>query len=174
LPAVRSQIPLFRRPDLVASIRLSPDKKIFEENEPVEVEVVVTNEGLSPAGGFWVDFYINPSNVPQQTNTGWPDTCVANDPCFGITWGITTTLQPGEQIILTSTEDSYYQDLTNWPGSLPVAETVDMYAYVDSWNPDDVHGFVQESDETNNLASLPGLQVRANDSPANPAPVQQN
>jgi hypothetical protein len=158
-------------PDLVASIQIAPNKTVFSATETITVQVVVTNEGASAAGGFWVDFYINPASIPQQPNTSWADVCSPAEPvCYGITWGVTTPLEPGERIVLTSSADSYFEDFTNWEGRLPVGETVDLYAYVDSWNPGNDQGLIIESNETNNLARLTGLQVLPAEDTPEPSP----
>ena len=65
-------------PDLVGEINLDPSGTSFDAGDPVQVQALVTNQGIATAGAFWVDFYINPSPVPTAPNLPWqnaPVTC---------------------------------------------------------------------------------------------------
>lgn len=142
-------------PDLVAKLNVSTLTP--KAGEPVGISVTITNQGTAPANDFWVDFYINPSAAPTGPNQQWSDLCTLN-PCYGIAWYVTQTIEPGQSIILTSEADSYYADNTIWNGSFAPG-TSDLYVYVDSWNPTVATGAIVESDETNNRDEIHGLKV---------------
>ena len=63
------------------------------------------------------------------------------------------TLAPGQSVTLTSARDSYMRANTDWPGYF-VARKLDLYLYVDSWNPGIGYGAVLERHEDNNRAEL--------------------
>ncbi|MCG8352510.1 MAG: Ig-like domain-containing protein, partial [Chloroflexales bacterium] len=141
------------QPDLVASFMVTPASP--RAGEAVQITVTVTNTGAGPTSvGFWVDFYINPSQVPE-VNKPWDQICGLN-PCYGIAWYVTQSLAPGQSITLTSTADSYFANNTIWPGSF-ASGTSKLYILVDSWNRSgggnqgDPNGSVLESNESNNL-----------------------
>jgi hypothetical protein len=157
-------------PDLVGSFSLTPDKASFTAGEPVLVTAIVTNVGPAAAGPFWVDFYVNPSQVPG-VNDPWNEVC-GMSPCYGIAWYVSGGLAPGQSVSLTS--NSYAGDYSIWPGYF-ASGTSDLYLYVDSWNRPASAGGVLESDETNNLAERHGLTVTGlagdlSSSPANLPP----
>ncbi|GIV98023.1 MAG: hypothetical protein KatS3mg057_2680 [Herpetosiphonaceae bacterium] len=157
----RVYLPLLGRssnkPDLVASVQLTPDKQSFQVGEPVLITVVVSNVGSAPVTTpFWVDLYLNPSQVPTVNRT-WDQLCTLN-PCYGIAWRVTSPLEPGQSITLTSTPESYAAGYTNWSGSF-AAGTTDLYVYADSWDASLATGAVAEGNETNNLVALHGLSV---------------
>jgi hypothetical protein len=150
-------------PDLVGSVTIAPDRRSFAAGEPVAFTVTITNVGdAATEAGFWVDLYLNPT-APPTFNQPWYDMC-GLEPCHGIVWGVSEPLAPGESITLTSTVSSYEADYTRWPGWL-ASGTTDVYVVVDSWNCDSetgqcvAGGAVEESDETNNLTHLGGLEV---------------
>jgi conserved repeat domain len=142
-------------PDLIAKLNVST--LTLKAGEPVGISVTVTNQGTAPASEFWVDLYINPSAAPTGPNQPWNELCTL-DPCYGIAWYVSQTIQPGQSIILTSEPDSYYADNTIWNGSFAPG-TSDLYVYVDSWNPTVATGAVVESDEGNNRDEIHGLKV---------------
>jgi len=135
-------------PDLVGSFSLTPNNP--DAGEPVLITAVITNVGTPAADAFWVDFYINPSQVPS-VNLAWYDIC-GMTPCYGMAWYVSGGLAPGQSVTLTSTPDSYAVAYSIWPGYF-ASGTSDLYLYVDSWNPTVSTGGVLESDETNNLAA---------------------
>lgn len=150
LPTIMRTIPLF--PDLVGSFVVTPTNPIA--GQPVQLQVTIQNVGNAPASGFWVDFYINPSQVPM-VNKPWDELCT-----YGITWFV-DSLGPGQSVTLNSTATgpgAYLINYTNWPGSF-AAGTTNLYLYVDSWNRDnsgsvgDPNGAVIESNENNNSAN---------------------
>jgi hypothetical protein len=157
LPIIRKSEVIVATPDLVGSFSLSPNKQDFAAGEEVLITVVITNQGTARANPFWVDFYINPSTPPTAANTLWNFVC-SLDPCYGIAWGVADGLDPGESITLVSTEDSYSEGHTIWPGYF-ASGTTDLYLFADSWNPGVVTGAAAESDEGNNRAEAHGLQV---------------
>jgi uncharacterized repeat protein (TIGR01451 family) len=143
-------------PDLaITGISLVPSKSAFAAGEGVEVRVTVKNQGTGAATPFWVDLYINPSSPPTVTNQLWNNRCGLT-PCFGMAWEVTSGLAPGQSITLSSL--SLPTGYSIWPGYF-AAETSDLYAYADSYNPGVASGVVAESDETNNRAELHGLSV---------------
>jgi hypothetical protein len=155
LPLILKQVVL--APDLAGSFSLTPNTFAFTSQQPVQITVVITNQGQGPAGPFWVDFFINPSVAPTVANIPWDTVCSLN-PCYGLTWYVAGGLGPDQHVTLTSTPDSFLANHTIWPGSFAPG-TKDLYLYVDSWNPGEPSGAVIESDETNNRAELHGLTV---------------
>lgn len=145
------------KPDLVGSFTVSPNGPNYQVGDPVLITVVVKNQGSNWASGFWVDFFINPSQRPAPSGQTWNKLCTLS-PCYGIAWFVEQPLHPGESVTLTSTPGSYSIPYTYWPGSF-AAGTSDLYLLVDSWNPNTSTGAIPESDESNNLAELHGLVV---------------
>jgi hypothetical protein len=145
-------------PDLMGTFTLSPNKLNFSPGELVTITVTITNQGTATAGGFWADFFINPSTPPTHANVIWNEVCGLT-PCYGIAWSVPAGLAPGQSITLTSTPGSYGEGYTIWPGSFALG-TTDLYLYVDSYNPGQADGAVVEGDETNNRAERHGLVVR--------------
>jgi hypothetical protein len=143
-------------PDLVGSIALSPDARVFAAGDPVRISVTITNTGAAPSAAAWADLYINPAAPPSAPNSPWYETC-GLEPCTGIVWRI-PALAPGAQVTLTSTPDSYAAGYTIWPGFF-VAGTTDIYLFVDSYNAATSTGAVLESNEQNNRAEIHGLSV---------------
>jgi hypothetical protein len=143
-------------PDLVGSIALSPDARVFAAGDPVRISVTITNTGAAPSAAAWADLYINPATPPSAPNSPWYKTC-GLDPCTGIVWRI-PALAPGAQVTLTSTPASYAAGYTIWPGFF-VAGTTDIYLFVDSYNAGTTTGAVLESNEQNNRAAIHGLSV---------------
>ncbi|NNJ10270.1 tandem-95 repeat protein, partial [Chloroflexales bacterium ZM16-3] len=145
--------------DLKGSISVNPASP--EAGKQVRIEVTVTNQGDAPASNFWVDFYINPSQVPE-VNDPWNEVCGVN-PCFGLAWYYTGTLAPGQSIVFNSAPQSagnpngYKTDASNWLGYFANG-TQKLYAIVDSWNRNtsntarNPNGAIYERDETNNRA----------------------
>ncbi|RPI53161.1 MAG: hypothetical protein EHM56_07570 [Chloroflexi bacterium] len=121
------------------------------------ISVEITNQCEVAAGGFWVDFYLNPSPVPTGPNLQWNDACSLNL-CYGLTWPVLAGLQPGQSVVLTSTPDSFDVPRSFWMGYFTPG-TTDLYLYVDSWNPGSFVGAVLELNETNNRAERHGLLV---------------
>lgn len=161
-------LPLVMRPgqpDLtITSIAIIPNQTTFAAGQPIEIQITVQNIGSAPAGPFWVDLYLNPDR-PPQINDLWHDHCALR-PCFGVAWGVTRILQPGEQITL-STGSGYDTLRTYWLGWLANGTTT-IYALADSWNVTGVTGAVFESDETNNRGVRDGLVVGGTNPPAPP------
>jgi hypothetical protein len=146
--------PLMRTPgypDLVASFGLSTST--VEADKSVVVTVTIANQGNAPASQFWVDFYINPTTPPTAANQPWDKSCGGRRCDEGIAWYVDRVLAPGESITLTSTPGSYYAKNTSWNGSFNTG-LLNLYLYVDSWNPGTPTGAVHESNETNNRSEL--------------------
>ncbi len=141
------------RPDLVGSFSLSPANPAA--GQPVQITIVITNQGTAPASAFWVDFYINPSAPPSAANQPWDQRCSLS-PCYGLAWLVSAPLGPGASVTLTSTPASYFADNTRWPGAF-ASGTNALYLYVDSWNPGVATGAVAESAEGNNIFAQTGF-----------------
>jgi len=108
---------------------------------PDNVQVVVSNRGnAATEEDFWVDAYVAPDPVPTVVNQLWPD--LADE---GVAWGVTERLQPGETITLTV--GGAYYDEEHSAVSWPLAAGTEIYAQVDSWNPDTDYGTVLEDHE---------------------------
>jgi hypothetical protein len=154
LPLVTKPAP---PPDLVGSFSLSPNQNNFTAGEPVTITVVVTNQGGTTTGPFWVDFYINPSSAPTMANQIWSERCGLN-PCFGLAWFVPNGLAAGQSITLSSQAGQFPTAYSRWLGWL-ASGTSDVYLYVDSWNPPMPTGAVLESDESNNRSEQHGIVV---------------
>nr|WP_255603214.1 cadherin-like domain-containing protein [Oscillochloris sp. ZM17-4] len=158
-------LPFISKPafaDLTASISVNPTSP--QAGRPASIEVTVTNLGDAAASNFWVDFYINPSRVPE-VNDPWNEIRGPLSPSFGLAWYYTGTLAPGQSIVLNSSPESasnpngFKVDASTWPGYFTNG-TTKLYAIVDSWNRDasgtyrNPSGAIDERDETNNRAEL--------------------
>ena len=107
------------------------------------VTVTIRNAGTATViDAFWVDVYFNPTETPG-VNKPW-DTIASH----GVVWGVTTTIQAGDVLTLTTGGDYYFPEYSSTP-PLPVGANV--YAFVDSINYSTTYGAVQESNEGNNL-----------------------
>lgn len=143
---------------VVTSFTLAPAKSSYAAGEAVVVNVTIANQGDTSATDFWVDFFINPSEVPDSSNLIWDDLCTLT-PCYGIVWAVTEPLAPGESMTLTSagpstsTPNGYSADYTIWPGGF-ASGTTDLYVYVDTWDQSDPLGAVEEVQEDNNLSHM--------------------
>jgi hypothetical protein len=157
-----------RYPDLVGSFKLS--KTTFDPFDPVLIMVTITNNGDAPASNFWVDFYINPLVPPTTTNQPWDKSCGTVRCRYGIAWYVADTIAPGQSLTLYSLPNSYYAKNTDWPGRFETKK-LDLYLYVDSWNPGIPTGAVIEKNEGNNRAEMhigsvqPGIQSFASAAP---------
>ncbi|GAB4212592.1 MAG: hypothetical protein OHK0022_48640 [Roseiflexaceae bacterium] len=156
---VSTFLPVVLKPklaDLQVQMTISTGQIIWQE--PAVITLVVTNRGNAPASNFWVDLYLNPSTPPVVPNKPWNEVCT-QDPCYGVAWFVSQTIEPGQSLTLTTTPQSYFRENTRWVGFLPRG-TFDVYAYVDSWNRDasgnaiSPFGAVYEISETNNRAEL--------------------
>jgi hypothetical protein len=109
------------------------------------VTVVIRNAGTAPAvGAFWVDVYFNPSQTPT-VNQRW-DSIASH----GVVWGVTTTIAPGESLIMTNNvSDPYY--FPSYSSAPPLPGRAAVYVLVDSIKYETSYGAVEESDEGNNL-----------------------
>jgi hypothetical protein len=144
-------------PDLViSSVTLSPSKTSFTSSEPVQISVVIKNQGTAPTTPFWVDLYLNPSRTPVL-NLIWSQVCSLR-PCYGIAWQVTQPLAPGAELTLTSTVGSFAPGYTNWRDRL-AAGTTDLYVQADSWNPGKIVGASGDTNLANNLFHISGLGV---------------
>lgn len=148
---------------VVTAFTITPTS--LKAGDPVAVSAVVSNNGQTATGGFWVDLYLNPTTAPTAANLPWNETCGLLEPCYGLAWYV-EGLAPGASITLTSNEGSYFAQNSNWVGTL-AAGTTTAYLYADSWNRDDTNGTrvetgaVIESNESNNRADISGISVSA-------------
>jgi hypothetical protein len=108
------------------------------------VRVVIKNQGNQlVTDGFYVDVYINPNPVPTAVNQTWSD----GRSTQGLTWGVTSPLQPGQVLTLTIGDAYYLADYSIFAGTLPVGTPV--YAQVDVFDPTTTYGAVRENHEIN-------------------------
>jgi uncharacterized repeat protein (TIGR01451 family) len=151
-------------PDLVGTFSISPNKTTFSADEQVTISGQVTNQGnVASTESFWVDLFINPTTPPSPDDlpTIWNLRC--EQPCIGISWAVTQTLQPGESFTFNSTADSYRDEYTIWEGYFD-ANPTSLYLYVDPWAaegaPHREQGVVVELLEDNNLTKMENLTVQ--------------
>jgi hypothetical protein len=158
-------LPVVMKPayaDLAVSFTVTPAAPVAGQS--TNIAVTVTNRGDGPASNFWIDFYVDPTAVPQ-VNDRWNDLCRPDGyPCYGMAWYYAGTLAPGQSVVLNSSEQSagnpngYRFDASTWPGYFYNGVTK-LYVIVDSWNRDasgtirDPQGAVHEIDESNNRAA---------------------
>ncbi|CAG0931221.1 Collagenase ColH [Thermoflexales bacterium] len=110
------------------------------------VQVVIKNQGdAAVSAGFYVDVYINPHPAPTAVNQIWSDGRSAQ----GLTWGVTSSLLPGQVLTLTIGDAYYLLDYSVFTGTLPTGTPV--YAQVDSLDPATTYGAVHEIHEINGL-----------------------
>jgi hypothetical protein len=108
------------------------------------VRVVIKNQGEQLViDGFYVDVYINPNPVPTAVNQTWSD----GRSTQGLTWGVTSPLQPGQVLTLTIGDAFYLADYSSFAGTLPIGTPV--YAQVDVYDPTTTYGAVREDHELN-------------------------
>lgn len=143
--------------------------------DPNRVVTIVVENGssFSTGEGFWVDFYVNPSILPNNPNLGGNRRWELTGSAQGIAWAI-PALSPGQSVTLTSngapgTVAPAAPPLSNWTGTLPAGAN-QLYAFVDSFDAENApYGEILESDESNNMASL--VVTAANDVAIEPAAV---
>jgi uncharacterized repeat protein (TIGR01451 family) len=154
--------------------------------DTIVVTVKVKNQGTvasgsGPGDGFWTDFYVNPSNLPNDPALGadrrWKIPAV--NAIKGIGWAV-PALGPNEEVTLTSdgsvgigpTFDPPANDITDWSGTLPNG-TYTFYAFVDSFDGNDPTGptnvEVVETNENNNLSNPINIIIGSVVSPSNEA-----
>ena len=111
--------------------------------------LVVRNTGPRPAGSFWVELYVDPTNPPTGPNQPWQTRGCAH----GVVWRVTGGLGAGQTIELTTEpghgERSPVESQSDWPSPLPPGEHT-FYAYADSWGDNPNWGAVLEENEGNN------------------------
>jgi hypothetical protein len=142
------------QPDLVVEqIGLDPAKTAYRAGELVQISVRVRNIGSAPAGGFWVDLYINPAAPPDAANQPWGERC-GLVPCYGMAWQV-AGLGPGDSVLLSAAQIDPAQ--SRWAGRLAPG-TSTLYAYADTRGGGPA-GSVAEGDESNNRRAVEGLFV---------------
>jgi uncharacterized repeat protein (TIGR01451 family) len=130
------------------------------------ISLVIQNNGTTSTGeGFWVDFYVNPTTLPNNPSLGGNRRWEVTGSSQGIAWPV-PALGAGQSVILTSngapgTIAPAPSPLTQWNGILA---TSTVYAFVDSF--DDANASfveVQESDENNNMRTPDSIAVAITD-----------
>jgi hypothetical protein len=128
------------------------------------IEVTIKNQGSqATSGGFWVDFYIDPSTAPTGPNQLWLG--LSSE---GLAWGIMISLAPQESLTLTYSTDPgaanefYVPEESLYSGSLPAGTPI--YAQVDSAHVNVPYGGILETHEItggsyNNIASSIAIDV---------------
>ncbi len=120
------------------------------------VTIVVQNIGTAATdSGFWVDFYVNPTSLPDNAALRGDRRWQHVGSNQGIAWEV-PALGPGQSITLSSNGVGGLAPnpgQTIWTGSLP-AGTNNLYSFADSYDSDnDSWVEILESNENNNLAS---------------------
>lgn len=121
-----------------------PDLVITELNvADGNLSVTIENQGTSTVSNdFWVDLYLNPNPAPTAVNDVWD----LLGP-YGVAWGVTQNLAPGESLTLTL-NDAYYDPIeSNLPTIIPAGTVV--YAQVDAAHLNTNYGAVLENHEVN-------------------------
>ena len=110
------------------------------------VTLTIKNVGDELTNGyFWVDVYIDPITVPTKVNDTWEFSGGE-----GAAWGIETLLAPNEELVLTL--DGLYYDPLESGLTLPLADTAQVYVFVDAVG-DPTYGGVLEIHEIQGTAS---------------------
>ncbi len=139
-------------PDLApVSLSITPADGLIA-GAPAALAVTIRNNGNAPAGGFWVELYIDPARAPVVNET-W--TALCNPPwpsaaCYGGSWHVTQTLAPGESITLSGDALVADRSYSRWPGSFAQPGNRRVVVRVDSYAPGNASGAVAESNENNN------------------------
>ena len=138
LPLVLNNFQTINAPDLVVT-------SVSATNE--DVVVVIENQGPVDTGaGFWVDFYVNPSEAPTAANQLWQDLGTE-----GIAWGVTVPVAAGDSLTLTfstapGAPNLYYSEAdSNFTGTMAAGTSV--YAQVDSAHVSNINGAILETHE---------------------------
>jgi hypothetical protein len=149
---------IFKDFDTAADLRIT-NFTVTGTNPNRVVTIVIENGSSAATGeGFWVDFYLNPTTLPNNPALGSNRRWELMGSTQGIAWPI-PALNAGQSVTLTSngapgTLAPEPSPLSNWTGTLPSGSN-NLYAFVDSFAEEGT-SFVEiaESDENNNLASL--------------------
>ena len=158
----------------ITGFSINPANPTASDN--VVVTIVLQNQGIDSTGtGFWTDFYVNPTTLPNDPSLGANRRWDIVGSSLGIAWAV-PALAPGQSITLTS--DGSGGGLapdplqTVWAGQLP-AGNYSLYAFVDSFDNNDPTGAtnveVIEPNENNNMATVGPLTVNPNSADDNEA-----
>ncbi|MDY7040430.1 MAG: invasin domain 3-containing protein, partial [Chloroflexota bacterium] len=162
-------LPLVARnygPDLIVeSITFDPAPPL--SGQPYNVVVTIRNQGASFGQDFWVDLYLNPSEVPS-VNRVWNDLSQVG---YGKAWLVRDGLGAGQTVTLRTSDpdDPLAPELrySNWPPPNYNASHNPFYVLADSWGYS--YGTVQESNESNNLGqTVVGSGFQSRQSPGSP------
>jgi len=133
-------------PDLVVTgISVTPANP--SAGQTVDLAVTIKNQGnaATPAC-FWIDLYINPTQLPITVNRGWFETGSEG----GLVWSV-CGLDAGQSVTLHYGDTNYRPAYSQFDGRFTSPLTYTLYAQVDSWNPSTNYGAVYESGEQNNV-----------------------
>ncbi len=160
------------KPDLtITNFEISPASPTSADT--VIITVTVQNIGnAATEEGFWVDFYIDPVPVPDETmgERRWHKLGSNVSPKKGIAWPVSTLLAPNESVVLTShsapgtiaPSETFSADWLDNPNF--VSGTDDLYAFADSFDSSLVPaGEINERDESNNRDMIGSLGVLVTD-----------
>jgi uncharacterized repeat protein (TIGR01451 family) len=133
-------------PDLVVTgISVTPANP--SAGQAVDLAVTIKNQGnaATPAC-FWIDLYINPTQLPITINKGWFEAGSEG----GLVWAA-CGLDAGQSVTLHYGDTYYRPAYSQFDGRFTSPLTYTLYAQVDSWNPSTDYGAVYESSEQNNV-----------------------
>ncbi|MCK6626130.1 MAG: hypothetical protein L6R45_13270 [Anaerolineae bacterium] len=158
-PSTTVYLPIILRDSAAAADLVITNFTVTGSNPNRVVTVVIQNAGNTSTGeGFWVDFYVNPTTLPNNSALGGNRRWERTGSSQGIAWPV-PALAAGASVTLTSNGQTGTiapapAPLSQWTGSLP-SGTNRLYAFVDSFDAENA-SFVEisESNENNNLASL--------------------
>jgi hypothetical protein len=133
-------------PDLVVtSIAVTPANP--SAGYPVDVAVTFKNQGnANTTACFWIDLYINPTQLPITVNKGWFQAGSEG----GLVWWY-CGLNAGQSVTLHYNDANYSAVDSRFDGTFTQPRTYNLYAQVDSYNLDTTYGVVYESNEQNNV-----------------------
>jgi len=146
LPVVANKHGGPQLPDLVVTgISVTPANP--SAGQTVDLAVTIKNQGnaATPAC-FWIDLYINPTQLPITVNRGWFETGSEG----GLVWSV-CGLDAGQSVTLHYGDTNYRTAYSQFDGRFTSPLTYTLYAQVDSWNPSTDYGAVYESSEQNNV-----------------------
>lgn len=133
-------------PFIVNESAISHPDLIIEEVEVTtnNIFIVIKNGGNNViVDPFWVDLYINPSNMPTSVNQRWD---YLSDE--GVAWGVdglALPIEPNETVTLFIWDEYFSPEHSYFSGNI-LAES-QLYIQVDSWNLETDYGAVLETHE---------------------------
>jgi uncharacterized repeat protein (TIGR01451 family) len=136
-------------PLVVNNFASAPDLVITSLTADADsVELVIENQGNAATNvPFWVDLYVNPDPPPAGANDVWND----GRSTYGLAWGITVNLNPGDTLTLVYSNQPGAPNLylaaefSHFPAQL--ASGTILYAQADSARVDSPYGAILELPE---------------------------